>query len=147
MLLMLLFYVGEKGYAIDTEAVVEVIPKIIIKPLLHVPPYILGTITYGGTQVPVIDFPYLTESIRCKDSMHSRVFILSREREGAPPIQIGVLAEKITEAIEFDEEKISHSGVQIKEFPYFDGIIRAGSESIQLIDVNLLIDSMKGIVL
>lgn len=146
-MLMLLFYVGDKCYAIDTEAVLEVIPRVYIRPTLHVPQYVLGTITYGGEQIPIIDFPYLTENISCKDSMHSRIFVITREKGGAPPIQIGILAEKITEAVEIEEEKISRSGLKIKEFPYFDGVIRQGPETIQVIDVDLLLDAMEGVVL
>jgi chemotaxis-related protein WspB len=146
-MLMLLFYVGHKGYAIDTEAVVEVIPKILIKPLLHVPPYILGTITYAGAQIPVVDFSSLTEGVSSKDAMHSRIFILSRQRGMSPPEQIGILAEKITEATEIPESKITRSGVKIKEFPYFDGVVRSGSDVIQVVDYQLLMDSMVGVVI
>ncbi len=146
-MLMLLFYVGHKGYAIDTEAVLEVIPKILINPLLHVPSYILGTITYEGAQVPVVDYAMLTEGKSCKDAMHSRIFILSRQRGGSAPEQIGILAEKITEAVEVPESKITRSGVKIKEFPYFDGVVRSGSDVVQIVDYRMLMDSMVGVVI
>lgn len=146
-MLMLLFYVGDKGYAIDTEAVLEVIPKILIKPLLNVPPSIIGTITYGGAQLPVVDYAMLTQGISSKESMHTRIFILSRQKGMAPPEQIGILAEKITEATEVPEDKITRSGVKIKEFPYFDGVIRSGGDTIQVVDADLLIDFMVGVVI
>lgn len=146
-MLMLLFYVGHKGYAIDTEAVLEVIPKIIIKPLLNVPSYVLGTITYNGAQIPVLDFAVLTEGVPSKDSMHSRIFILSRQKGNSPPEELGILAEKITEAAEVSEDKIIRSGVKIAEFPYFDGVIRAGGEIVQVIEAPLLMDFMRGVVL
>ena len=143
---MLFFYVGSKRYAINTEAVIEVIPKILIKPILHVPSYVVGAISYGGTEIPVIDFSSLTESSSSAESMHSRIFILSRIK-GDSSQQVGILSEKITEAIEVEVERVNASGVRVKEFPYFDGIIRCGSSVIQVVDADLLLNSMEGVVL
>lgn len=146
-MLMLLFYVGDKGYAIDTEEVLEVIPKVLIKPILHAPSYVLGTITYGGVQIPVIDFAQLTEGVNSKDSMHSRIFILSRQEGDSPPDNLAILGEKITEAFEVPAEKISRSGVKMKDFPYFDGVIRAEGEVIQVVEAPALLSYMRGVVL
>ncbi len=145
-MLMLLFYVGNKGYAVDTESVLEVIPRILIKPVLHVPSYVLGAISYGGTQIPVIDFSTLTESDSSKESMHSRIFILSRMTNSGPQ-QVGILSEKITEAIEVENDQILPSGVRVKEFPYFNGVIRLGGEIVQVVDAGLFLNAMEEVVL
>lgn len=145
-MLMLFFYVGKKRYAVNTEAVIEVIPKILIKPVLHVPKYVVGSMSYGGTEIPVIDFSSLTESSESSESMHSRIFILSR-MNGEKFQQVGILSEKITEAMEIENEKISSSGVHVKEFPYFDGIVRLGPDIVQIVDADLLLNSMEGVVL
>ena len=145
-MLMLFFYVGSKRYAVNTESVIEVIPKILIKPILQVPNYVVGAISYGGTEIPVIDFSTLTEATGSTESMHSRIFILSRPKGDVSQL-VGILSEKITEAIEIENDKISASGVRVKEFPYFDGIIRLGSDIVQVVDVDQFLDSMEGVVL
>lgn len=146
-MLMLLFYVGQKGYAIDTEAVLEVIPKVLIKPILHAPHYVLGTITYGGVQIPVVDFAQLTEGVNSKDSMHSRIFILSQQEGDSAPENLAILGEKITEAVEVPAVNVTPSGVKMKEYPYFDGVIRADGEVIQVVEAPALISFMRGVVL
>lgn len=145
-MLMLFFYVGNKRYAVNTESVIEVIPKILIKPILHVPKFVVGAISYGGIQIPVIDFAILTESVSSTESMHSRIFILSRTK-GNTTQYVGILSEKITEAVEIENERMTASGVHVKEFPYFDGIIRLGPDIVQIIEAEQLLISMEGVVL
>ena len=140
------FSVGNKGYAVDTESVLEVIPRVLIKPILQVPNYVLGSISYGGSEIPVIDFSMLTQSESSHESMHSRIFILSRVKDSLVQY-VGILSEKITEAVEIEADKILVSGIKVKDFPYFDGLIRSEGEVIQVIQTDPLMDSMEGVVL
>ncbi len=90
---MLLFYVGESGFAVDSESIIEVIPRVQIKPLLHTPPYVLGAISYEGAQLPIVDFSLLTIGKSSLDSMHTRIFILS-QKNGPPVEKIGIWLKK-----------------------------------------------------
>lgn len=53
--LFLVFRIGEQRFALDTHEVVEVLPRLPLKPIAHTPRWVAGVLAHRGALVPVID--------------------------------------------------------------------------------------------
>ena len=144
-MLMFLVYIGENRFAIESELIVEVVPRVILKKLSHVPPYVAGMLNYGGMPIPVVDLCYLLEEREARSSMHTRI-LLFKFKEIDREYQIGFIAEKITQTITQKRSDFIDSQVRIREVPYLDGILTDEEGVIQFIDAQELFQTVKGVL-
>src|SRR5215216_1545903 len=91
---MLLFYVGESVYAIDSRHVVRIIPLIVLKAKPSVPHYIAGLLNLGGKAVPVVDFCQLVEARPAHSVLSTRIMIV---KDPVPDSErlLGIIGEHI----------------------------------------------------
>jgi len=142
---MLLFYVGKEIFACDSEPIVEVVPKVILKKIPHAPGFCAGLLNFGGIPVPVIDFCQLIENRPSGDSMHTRIMLFKHPDSDSQTPILGIIAEKVTETTVQKPSSFIDSGVKVKDFPYLAGVHSIDGKVTQLVLIDELIKSMQSI--
>ncbi len=96
-MLLLLFKLGERRYALDAVAVAQVLPVPALEPAPIGPEGLTGLLRYQGRLVPVLDLRQLIEGTPCNLALSSRI-ILVGGRDGL----LGLLAEQVTDTANLD---------------------------------------------
>ena len=65
-MLLLTFTAGANRYAIDVARVVELVPRVELRPVPHAPAFLAGLLGYRGKVVPVIDLGLLLDAAPCR---------------------------------------------------------------------------------
>jgi chemotaxis-related protein WspB len=97
--LLLLLAVGEHLYAIHTEAVVEVIPQVVLRPLSGAPEHLRGVFNFRGRVVPVLDVTQLIAGEPCADHLSSRIIMVRHTGSDGQSALLGLLAERVTDTL------------------------------------------------
>jgi chemotaxis signal transduction protein len=84
----LVVHVGNDVFAIWCADVVTVLPLPTLRPLPGAPPALLGTFSYGGAIVPVIDLAQALSGVATGDSLAVRV-VLSSTPDGLVGVLVG----------------------------------------------------------
>lgn len=120
-MLMLLFYVGDNLYALDSSQVVEVIPRIIFRKIHHVPDYVAGMFKYRGTIVPVIDLCHLIQGNPSRSYLSTRIIMVNYTAKDNTKRYIGLMAERVTETLNKPDTDLIDAGTQLNEAPAYLG--------------------------
>jgi chemotaxis-related protein WspB len=137
-MLMLLFYVGNDLYAIESSYVVEVIPRVSLRKVHHVPDHVAGLFNYRGKIVPVIDLCHLIRDTSSRFCLSTRIIMVRYSNENYGQQYLGLIAEKITETLNKPETAFVDSGISVKEAPYLGGILMNEKGIIQQIHLEKL---------
>jgi chemotaxis-related protein WspB len=137
-MLMLLFYVGNDLYAVESSRVVEVIPRVGLRKLHHVPDYVAGLFNYRGKVVPVVDLCHLISNKSSRFCLSTRIIMVSYPNQDYGQQYLGLIAERITETLDKPETDFVDSGIRIKEAPYLGGMLMDEKGIIQRIHVEKL---------
>jgi len=144
-MLMLLFHVGQDCYACSCEHILEIIPHIELKPLPHMPPYVVGTVIYSGKPLPVIDWSKIIHDAPSQSSFHTRIIMFHMVRE-EKVFEFGLMAELVTKTAHLSKSDFVESGVTKEETPYFGGVYTDEKKTIQFVEVEKLIDFLQNVV-
>jgi chemotaxis-related protein WspB len=117
-MLLLLFQLGTSRYAIPAREVAEVIPRVRLEPLARTPAYVAGLLNYRGMHVPVIDLCQLNHNQACRNSLTTRIILVTFRRTDGETGTLGLLAEAVTEALRIDDSAFSDTGVKVEEAPF-----------------------------
>lgn len=131
---MLLFYVGENGYAIDSRYILRIVPQVELKKRPFMPFYIAGFLNLGGKAIPIIDFSQLIEQRATRPLLLSRIILLQILQSGSERI-LGVLGEKVKDLLPVELEEFSQADFSFAPFPYLSQILSTNHEVIQYLDV------------
>nr|WP_199303190.1 chemotaxis protein CheW [Oscillatoria sp. FACHB-1406] len=135
---MLLFYVGEDSYGIESSCVVEVIPRVPLRKIYHVPNYVPGLFNYRGTIAPVIDLCHLIQGTPSRFHLSTRIIMVKSFQENTTVQYLGLIAERITQTLNKPETDFVHSNAQMNEAPYLGGMILDKQGMIQQIHLERL---------
>lgn len=144
-MLLLLLYAGDSAFALDTEFVVEVIPKVNLKTIPQTPPFVSGRMNYGGIPIPVVDLCQLLENRPSSSAMHTRIIVLKDIYEGENRY-MGLMGEKITETFDRERKQFIESGFTIDQFPYLKGVLTEGGFSVQFLSVEDLFNALQDVL-
>lgn len=97
--LLLLLAVGEQLYALDTQAVVEVIPQVMLRPVSGAAAHQSGVFNFRGRVVPVIDATQLIAGRPCAGHLSSRIIMVRHRAADGEPALLGLLAERVTDTV------------------------------------------------
>jgi chemotaxis-related protein WspB len=97
--LLLLLTVAEQLYAVDTQAVVEVIPQVILRPVSGAPAHQSGVFNFRGRVVPVVDVTQLIAGRPCAGYLSSRIIMVRHKPADGEPALLGLLAERVTDTL------------------------------------------------
>lgn len=135
-MLMLLFHIGNDLYVCDCEPVVEVVPKIKLKPIPHSAPYFSGFLNFNGLPIPVIDLRQLIEGCACSSAMHTRIILIKNLHQDAQKLYLGIIVEKMTEVVEEDIDDFIDPGLRVEKLPFLEGVLTRGELQVQFVNVN-----------
>lgn len=141
-MLMLLFYVGNDLYAIESSHVVEVIPRVPLRTVHHAPDYVAGLFNYRGKIVSVIDLCYLISNKSSRLCLSTRMIIVSYPNQDNELQYLGLIAEKITETLNQPKTAFVDAGVRIQA-PYLGGMLINEKGIIQRIHVEKLFANLE----
>lgn len=142
-MLVLLFYLGDVMYTMKCEKVREVAPLVTLKEMPHAPDYFAGLFNYRGVIVPVIDLRTLIQGRPCEMRLSTRIILVDYVRDDNTPYILGLMAERVTEAVKKSEDDFVSPGLSMQEAPYLGGFVMENKEMIQYIDLDLLQNSFK----
>lgn len=137
-MLALSFNIGKDRFALRCAEVVEVVPRVHLRDIPHAPAFIAGTFTYRGQVVPVIDLGLLLWNASCADRMSTRIILVRYPPPPAAPKMIGLLAERVTEAITLDTERAAPPGIAIADAPYLGDVFFEERGSIQVLRLDAI---------
>jgi chemotaxis-related protein WspB len=132
---MLLFHLGNSRYAIPVTEVVEVTPRVVLETIARAPDYVAGLFNYRGRHVPVIDLCRVLQHRPCRDSFTTRIILVDFPLAAGGKRTLGLLAERVTETIEFDPAAFTTTGLNMPDAPYLGQAARHNADLIQQISV------------
>ena len=142
-MLVLIFYLGDTMYTMKCDRVREVAPMVKLKEVPHAPDYFAGLFNYRGVVVPVIDLRQLIQGCPCRTRLSTRIILVDYLREDKIPIIIGLMAERVTDAVKKSQDAFVSPGLSMQDAPYLGGFIMEGNEMIQYIDLDLLPETFR----
>ena len=147
-MLMLLFYVGNDLYALDSAQVVEVIPRVSLRKIHHAPDYVAGLFNYRGAIVPVIDLCHLIQGNPSRSHLSTRIIMVRYVGKDNAQHCLGLMAERVTETLDKPDTELVNSGIQMDDAPYLGEMIMDEKGMIQRIRLEyLLSDSQQNYLL
>ncbi len=120
-MLMLLFYVGENLYALDSSHVVEVIPRVILRKTPQSPDYVAGVFKYRSVIVPVIDLCYLIQGQPSRSYLSTRIIMVNYLGKDNTKRCVGLMAERITETLNKPDSDLVDLATPIEQGPSYLG--------------------------
>lgn len=138
-MLMLLFYTGNDLYAIESTRIVEVIPRVALRKVQHVPNYVAGLFNYRGAIIPVIDLCHLIQGNPSQPYLSTRIMIVSHSAVDGKLQYLGLMAERVTETLNCPASAIRDSSIHVEEAPYLSGTIIDDKRIIQCIQLERLL--------
>lgn len=138
-MLVLLFHIGEVKYIIRCDRIREIAPLVALKEVPHAPAYFSGYFNYRGTIVPVIDLCQLIQNTPCRLRLSTRIILVDYRRHASSHI-LGLIAERVTEAVKKPDDAFVSGGIRSRKAPYLGGIVMEGEEMIQYLELDRLPD-------
>jgi chemotaxis-related protein WspB len=163
-MLLLTFTAAANSYAVDVTRVVELIPRVELRPLPHAPLYLAGLLSYRGRVVPVIDFGLLLGGAPCRDCLSTRIILVNNTPEAAVPSReedddveadrirhgpvreqrsdlLGLIAEQVSDLTQVEASQVIPTPVPVPGAPYLDVIVPSEKGLLQLIAVDKIRDA------
>jgi len=97
-MLFLAFQVGDQGFALAADRIVEILPLLDVQKIGGVASACGGLISYRGTFIPVIDLGQLQLGRPAPDRMGTRIVLVTIEREERHFL-LGLIVESATQTM------------------------------------------------
>ncbi len=143
---LLTFTFGDSPYAIEARRIVEVLPLVAARPLPHMPDHVCGLFTYRGSLVPLIELGRLLGVGPAPAILSTRIIVVSLDEEtgvGLPirdhACRLGLVAPHVIAIQSADEAATVLPRLALRSAPYLGRVLRLGSETVQVLDVDQLL--------
>jgi chemotaxis-related protein WspB len=163
-MLLLTFTVGPNRYAIDVARIVELVPRVELRPIPHAPAFLAGLLGYRGNVVPVIDLCLLFDVAACRDCLSTRIILVhdasdqhnqskpdrrdaSEDIDAKRPHRVrlsnllGLIAEHVSDLTYARPEQVMPVPVSVPEAPYLGAVVQTDQGIVQLIAIERVRDS------
>jgi len=137
-MLLLIFYVKEDCYAIDSSHVKEIVPLLKLQSIAKAPEYVAGLLNYRGISVPIIDLCLFLKNKKSNHFYNSRIIIVNYESEYGKGL-LGIVAENVTDVVRQDVTELKSSGVKLTTSPFLGKIVLNEKGMIQTIKLEKLL--------
>jgi len=137
---LLSFTAGGQTYAIETAAVVEVLPVVPIRPLPRLPEYVLGVVAYRGRMIPVIDLARRLTGEPARARLSTRLIVIeTRSGPSTATSRLGIVVENLVSTVGAGDADTVFPEMHLESSPYLGKIVRVAGQTIHvLIPGNLL---------
>lgn len=136
---MLLCYVGDDRYALESSRVVEVLPLVALRKLHQAPECVAGIFNYRGQIVSVIDLCRLMQGHQSRPHLSTRIVMVKYLDRDSTPRLLGLMAERVTETLNTPETALVEPAVTVNSAPYLGKIIVDERGMIQCLRVEYLL--------
>ncbi len=143
-MLMLQLYVGDSCFALDSSWVVEVVPRVVLKPVPKAPDYIAGQMNYRGKPTSVTDFCLLLTGKPATTRLHSRIIICQYEDEKGKLHPMGLVAERVTSTLRAEAEVFEAVSLAPDSLNFLGGVLPDDQGGVQFIDFHALLRHIQG---
>ncbi|MDG3004881.1 chemotaxis protein CheW [Paludisphaera mucosa] len=155
-MLLLTFRAAGQRYAVDAARVVEVVPRVRLRPLPHAPAHLAGVLEYRGEVVSVVDVGILLGGPAAAERLSTRIILVdrtppapARPRDGADararaPSRrslLGLVAENVDDLAPIDPDALTPSPVSIPDAPYLGGLVETGGGLVQFLLVDRILEA------
>lgn len=139
--LFLMFCIGNERYALQATDVVEVLPRLPLKPIARTPSWVAGVFAWRGVVVPVIDLCALTFGQSAEARTSTRL-VLVQYRPGAQQTGqvLGLILEQATDTLRCDPADFKPYGLDNRRAPYLGPVREDAQGMMQWVRVNDLLD-------
>jgi chemotaxis-related protein WspB len=110
-MLFLLFELGRERYALEARHIVEVLPLVRVKPLIHAPRGVAGVFSYRGAPVPVVDLSEIALDRPTPSQRTTRIVLVKVPDDRGATRLVGLVAEHATDTLRRDAADFQSSGV------------------------------------
>ena len=138
-MLLLVFYLGEEKYFLKHDNIREISPMVMLKKMPHMPDYFAGFFNYRGQVVPVIDLCQFIQGYPCQMRLSTRIMLIDYASANQQAATLGLMAERLTEAIRKPETTLISSGPTLPKSPYLEGFILERDKMIPCLNLNTLL--------
>jgi len=138
-MLLVVFYIGDERYALDSSHVLEIVPMVVFREVPGAPGYLCGLFQYGGQIVPVVDLTSLAGRGRSRRFLSSRIILVRSQGTGGRSRILGLLAERVTDAVKVEQGDLTPAVITIKDAPYIGDVVTDADGMILCIGVNGLL--------
>ena len=98
--LYLVFYIGAERYALLATEVVEVLPRLALKPIAQAPDWVAGIFAHRDQMVPVIDVSAMSFGRPAVARTSTRLVLVNyRPAPGQPPRLLGLILEQASNTL------------------------------------------------
>jgi chemotaxis-related protein WspB len=126
-------------YAVEAARIIEVAPRVELRPVPHAPAYLAGLLHYRGRVLPAIDLSLLLGGERSADRLSTRIVVLDRPGEVRGQPSLGLIAEHVSDVRNVPEDAEALPALPLPEAPYLGPIFQVGEDLLQLIFVDSLL--------
>lgn len=140
--LLLLFSAGGPLYAMESRDVVEVIPRVSLRPAVNLPSPVAGLFNYRGVVVPVVDLCQVIDNRPSGENLSSRIIMVRASRERGSDRHIGLLAEGVTDTISRPLSAFQVTGLDSGSRAYLGGLTLDERGMVQILHLQVLLDQI-----
>ena len=143
-MLFLLFQIGEARYALDTAAILEIVPPVALETLPGAPRGVAGLLDYHGAPVPVLDLGELTASQPAPIRFSTRLILVRVPASGdqddlAPARIVGLLAAGATTLLRREPGDFADPGLHLPGAPCLGPVTTDSGGFIQRLSLEKLL--------
>lgn len=138
-MLFLLFDVAGSTYALPARRVVEVVPRVDLRPLAGMPRQIAGVMLHGGDLVPVVDLGLILGQGTCPSRLSTRIILVDVELPSGARGRMGLTAENVDRLHEHAAGDRRESPGAHGSSPLQPGVLRWDDVLAQEVDVDRLL--------
>lgn len=144
-ILLLLFSAGGPLYAMESKDVVEVIPRVSLRPAVNLPSYVSGLFNYRGVVVPVIDLCFLIQGRASGQNLSSRIIMVTSGDHSGKDHYIGLLSEGVTDTISRPLSAFHDTGLNSGQKPYLGGMTLDERGMVQILHLKVLLEQINAL--
>ncbi len=138
--LFLLFRIGDQRFALDTHEVVEVLPRLPLKPIAQAPHWVAGVLAHRGALVPVIDVGALSFGQPAPVRTSTRLVLVHyRVDPERPDLLLGLILEQASNTLRCDPDEFRPYGLDNSQAPYLGPVREDAQGLLQWIGVQALL--------
>ncbi len=138
--LFLLFRIGEERYALEAIEISEILPRVKLKAIAHVPQWVAGIFAHRGEIVPVIDISALSSGQAAPARTSTRMVLVHYRHDAEHPAQLlGLILEQATETLRCPVSEFKEYGLENRLAPYLGPVREDEQGLLQWIHVQELL--------
>ena len=132
--LFLVFYIGNERYALAATDVVEVLPRLPLKPIAHAPSWVAGVFAHRDRMIPVIDISAMTFGTEAVARTSTRLVLVNYRGQ-----LLGLLLEQASDTLRCDPADFQPYGIDNCDAPYLGPVRQDEAGLLQWLSIDDLL--------